>query len=175
MLNKHFLVLIENKPDTYKIAFYQFSNHLDLQLVDEVLSRFIAKVNAVNPQFQTCLRAVVISPPVAPNEIQALVENSLFLDLPFKNLDFKYYIMEKFEANSLPDQIQYVLERNLSSLETQQHFIKRFGGVWTTLNNVGANSLIASSNASNNHLESDMNEDINEVTEEDIPDISEEY
>lgn len=141
MDHKFFLILVEIQNDFYSMSFNEFSDHINLEKANVILGRFVAKINDITyDESKIKMKFFAIVVKLKVNDVISLVENKLFLQIPFAKVSFTTGTLNALDNDNLPPQINFVLKHNFSSVIHQQALVDHFKGKWTELNYNSLNS-----------------------------------
>lgn len=141
MDHKFFLILVEIQNNFYSMSFNEFSDHINLEKANVILGRFVAKINDITydeNKIKVKFFAIVVKLKV--DDVTNLVENKLFLQIPFAKVSFTTGTLNALDNDNLPPQINFVLKHNFSSVIQQQALVDDFKSKWTELNYNSSNS-----------------------------------
>lgn len=141
MDHKFFLILVEIQNNFYSMSFNEFSDHINLEKANVILGRFVAKINDITydeNKIKVKFFAIVVKLKV--DDVTNLVENKLFLQIPFAKVSFTTGTLNALDNDNLPPQINFVLKHNFSSVIQQQALVDNFKSKWTELNYNSSNS-----------------------------------
>lgn len=141
MDHKFFLILVEIQNNFYSMSFNEFSDHINLEKANVILGRFVAKINDITydeNKIKVKFFAIVVKLKV--DDVTNLVENKLFLQIPFAKVSFTTGTLNALDNDNLPPQINFVLKHNFSSVIQQQTLVDNFKSKWTELNYNSSNS-----------------------------------
>lgn len=135
MDHKFFLILVEIQNDFYSMSFNEFSDHINLEKANVILGRFVAKINDITyDESKIKMKFFAIVVKLKVDDVINLVENKLFLQIPFAKVSFTIRTLKALDNDNLPFQISFVLKHNFSSVIQQQALVDHFKGKWTELN-----------------------------------------
>lgn len=141
MDHKFFLILVEIQNDFYSMSFNEFSDHINLEKANVILGRFVAKINDITyDESKIKMKFFAIVVKLKVEDVINLVENKLFLQIPFAKVSFTTGTLNALDNDNLPPQINFVLKHNFSSAIQQQTLVDHFKGKWTELNYNSLNS-----------------------------------
>lgn len=127
MDHKFFLILVEIQNNFYSMSFNEFSDHINLEKANVILGRFVAKINDITydeNKIKVKFFAIVVKLKV--DDVTNLVENKLFLQIPFAKVSFTTGTLNALDNDNLPPQINFVLKHNFSSVIQQQALVDNF-------------------------------------------------
>lgn len=137
MDSNFFLILVELQNDSYSMSLNEFSDQVNLEKANSILGKFVAKINSIPyDESKIKVKFFAIVAKLKSDDVIDLVENKMFLKIPFTKTSFKKGTLKQLDNENLPFQINFVLNHNFSSVAQQQLLVDNFKDKWINLDYV---------------------------------------